>query len=397
MSADAADPLPDPVELLHPFYLDTDMSMAFAAALAGGVALEREDIEHDTHESEAVRNLRGNLRLFGALGFGGGAAGVAADRETKEADVAATESRLVRHHTEASIFIALHDELRRTHRISNEADPSTLRAGDIVSLSIGPAVAPLRRVVDQFIRLIDVAAPLVGLDAGDPEGAGSDVPTRQQRRQDARQAAKQSRTAEDQDSGVGQLRAIRSLLVALKDDLDRSGMVDVVVAREDEPSVVLTLDKRFVSDQSLELLHTSRFTVIGKVTQVWPTDTEFVNLYRRSVLSLVPALGQTVTWGMFALLAAVAGGLDPAGAQRAAYAAAGLGPTGEAVNPTAETAEDQGEASEHDESNGEQSEAAPADVPDDKPEVVLGDEAVQALNPGVSGPAIQILPLAICA
>jgi hypothetical protein len=26
------------VELLHPFYLDTDMSMAFAAALAGGLA-----------------------------------------------------------------------------------------------------------------------------------------------------------------------------------------------------------------------------------------------------------------------------------------------------------------------------------------------------------------------
>jgi hypothetical protein len=57
-----------PVELLHPFYLDTDMSMAFAAALAGGVALEREDVAHEAQESEAVRNIRGNLRLFGTLG-----------------------------------------------------------------------------------------------------------------------------------------------------------------------------------------------------------------------------------------------------------------------------------------------------------------------------------------
>lgn len=28
------------LDLLYPFYLDTDMSMAFAAALTGGVAME---------------------------------------------------------------------------------------------------------------------------------------------------------------------------------------------------------------------------------------------------------------------------------------------------------------------------------------------------------------------
>jgi hypothetical protein len=396
MSPDAADQQPDPVELLHPFYLDTDMSMAFAAALAGGVALEREDIEHDTHESEAVRNLRGNLRLFGALGFGGGAAGVAADRETKEADVAATESRLVRHHTEASIFIALHDELRRTHRISDGANPSTLRSGDIVSLAIGPAVAPLRRVVDQFIRLIDVGAPLIGL-GGDPPTGASAGQTRQQRRQDARQAVKQATAAEDQDSGVGPLRALRSLLVALQDDLDRSGMLDVVIADEDGPSVVLTLDKRFVSDQALELLHTSRFTVIGKVTQVWPTDAEFVNLYRRSVISLVPALGQTVGWGMFTLLATLAGSLDPAGAERAAYAAAGLSQTGTPADATSDETKESDDADDQDTGEAATEGNDPADGSDEKPEIMLGDVAVQALNPGVSGPAIQILPLAICA
>jgi hypothetical protein len=31
----------DQIEFLHPFHLDTDTSMAFAATLAGGVALER--------------------------------------------------------------------------------------------------------------------------------------------------------------------------------------------------------------------------------------------------------------------------------------------------------------------------------------------------------------------
>jgi hypothetical protein len=39
-----------PIEFLHPFYLDTDTSMAFAATLAGGVALERKGVERPASE-----------------------------------------------------------------------------------------------------------------------------------------------------------------------------------------------------------------------------------------------------------------------------------------------------------------------------------------------------------
>ncbi len=351
--ADESVPL-GPLELLHPFYLDTEMSMAFAAALAGGVALEREEVERDAHESQAVRNLRGNLRLFGALGVG-------ANRDVKESEALAAESRLVRQHTQASIFIALHDELRRTGRIVDGNDLPSLQPGDIVSLSIGPAVAPLRRVVDQIVRLLDVAAPLVegsGEAAKGPEPAGAN---RQQRREQARTGAKQPVTQPDEE--VASLREARSLFVALQDDLDRSGMVDVVVNRDDAPSVVLTLDKRLASDQSLELLHTSRFTVIGKVTQVWSTEDDVVNLYRRSVMSLVPALGQAVTWAMFGMLAAIASGAGAEEIEREARAAVGM---------------DEPE------------------VPEEQPEIMLGTD-VEALNPAVTGPAFQVLPLAICA
>lgn len=141
-------------------------------------------------------------------------------------------------------------------------------------------------------------------------------------------------------------------------------MVDVVVSRENEPSVVLTLDDRFLSEQALELLHTSRFTVIGKVTEVWPNKDDFVNLYRRSVMSLVPALAQTMTWNMFGMLVALASGLDVAGAEKAAREAVGMDEP---------------------------------DEPVEKAEIMLGDDAMRALSPAVNGPAIQILPLAICA
>jgi hypothetical protein len=357
----------DSVELLHPFYLDTDMSMAFAAALSGGIALQREEVERDNQESQAVRNLRGNLRVFDVLGLGG-------SRERQEGEETGTESRLIRHHTEASIFIALHDELQRAGQI-REANLSALKPGDIVSINIGPAVAPLRRIVDQILRLFDVVAPLDNDDPSSTDPAPGQ--TRQERRQQARLAAKQAITQSNGDSA--EINSLRGIFLALQDDLERSGMVDVVVKREDDPSIILTLDKRFVSDQTLELLHTSEFTVIGKVTQIWPAEDDFVNLYRRSVLSLAPALIQTVTWSMLGFLFALAKSLPVGDAEKAAWEASGM----DKPDATLET--------------DENAEEEPAAAPDAEDDVVVGEEAVNALHPGVNGPAFQILPLAICA
>jgi hypothetical protein len=382
----------DPVELLHPFYLDTDMSMAFAAALAGGVALEREDVERERHESEAVRNLRGSVRFFGAIVPVGGAGRADAGREQTEGEAAQSESRLVRQHTEASIFIALHDELQRTNRLRSGAE-SDLATGELVSLNIGPAVAPLRRVVDQVIRVLDVAAPVVGLDLPDNEGPESFG--LQKRRKGGQPPVKKPAPVVE-DESLTYLRVLRSLMVALKDDLDRSGMVDVVVRAEGGTNVILTLDKRFMTEQALELLHTSRFTVVGKVTQVWPEETDVVSLYRRSVLSLAPAFGGTVMWGMLTLLATLAGSFDPAGAEKAAMAAARVIPAGDLGGEDSDAEGDITDAADGPDADGsEEKDSERAQSPPE--EILFGEGAIEALNPAVNGPAIQVLPLAICA
>ena len=348
-ASDAAKPRT--VELIHPFYLDTEMSMAFAAALSGGIALQSEDLQREGHESQAVRNIQGNLRAFDLLGVGAG-------RGSSQTEAIESESRFIRQHTEASIFIALHDELQRTNQI-HALDMEILEPGQLVSLTLGPAVAPLRRVVDQIIRFFEVAAPMMGVDLGteDTDHGGT---TRQQRRQAEREAVKTGDVAEEEEGP--DLSQIIAMFRAIKEDLDQSGMLDVVVHRAQEPSVVLTLDKRFAPEPVLELLHTSKFTVIGKVTEIWPSEEDGVNLYRRSVTSLVPAMTQMVAWGMIGLLAGLASGIDVAELRSSAFAAAGLEP----------------------------------DVEQDEPsEIQLGD--LTALTPMISGPAIQILPLAICA
>jgi hypothetical protein len=358
------------LDLLHPFYLDTDMSMAFAAALTGGVALETERVEHEKQESEALKNLRGNLRIFDAIGIGGG-------RESKEGEAGSTESRLRREHTKASIFIGLYDELQRAGQVLKES-PDGMEPGQLVSLTIGPAVAPLRRIVDQILRLLDVLVPFTGGEQG-PDQEAQKL-SRQQRRQQAREAAK---AAQDSNPDAAALNWMRQIFIALQDDLERSGMLDVVVQRDDAPNVILTLDERFISDQVLELLHTSKFTVIGKVTQVWTGEDEVVNLYRRSVLSLVPALVQTVSMGMLRFLIGLAEGAQAEDALVEAPDIATL----------EEQQQEPGDGAEESDDGPQES-----DVPDNNADdVVISQEAFQAVLPGVESPAFQLLPLAICA
>lgn len=366
----------DLIELLYPFYLDADMSMAFAAAMTGGVALEEEQVDRSSDSSQAIRNLRGNLRAWRVGGFEAG-------REATEGSDSTRESRLVRRHTDASIFISLYDELASRGQLRKDPAFEDIGVGDLVAVKAGPASAPLRRVVEQVIRLLDLMAPTLGIE-----------PERQDRQQGARtsrsskrpQPHPSSKHAEpDTWEAIQNHGLLSKLFRSLRDDLEQSGMIDIVVVRDDLPNVVLTLDKRFVSAPTLELLHTSRFTVVGKVSEVWPTDTDFVNLYRRSVLSLVPALAQSTAWGLFALLGVLGGSIDVTAMQRAANAAIGLPMTDQ---------QSQEAASEQVHADGapETTEVGAGPTSD----IMMSPEAIAALVPGMSGPAFQILPLAIC-
>jgi hypothetical protein len=367
-----------PLDLLYPFYLDADMSMAFAAVLAGGVSLEQEEMERVTGASQAVRNLRGNLRLW-RLG------GIDAGTEQKESADATNELRLVRRHTVASIFIDLYDELRRKGRIQESPAFDDLREGDLVSMRLGPAVAPLLRVVDQLIRLLDVMVPVVEPESESSAATGGK--SKHQRRPGG--PGSRSPAPQEQDEGLQSLRQLRGLFVALREDLDHSGLIDIVVASEGEPGAILTLDKRFVSAPTLELLHTSQFTVVGKVTQVWRKDDDVVPLYRRSVLSLIPALGSAIAWNVLMLLGTIAKSLDVKELERSAWLAFGMTPPEAPTVPEVPTALPRAaEAPPGETETGEPSAQGAEDIR-------FGDD-VAALNPAVLGRAFQILPLAIC-
>ena len=363
-----------PIELLYPFYLDADMSMAFAAALAGGIALESEEIERSEQTSEALRKLRGNLRAY-AVELGGA-------RGSSERDTAATESRLVRRHTDASIFISLHDELLRAGRLTENPDLGAIRPGDIVSMQLAPAVAPLRRVVEQTVRLLDVTVPVLG----EPE-AGEAPAKRGSGHKPNRAPAAQAHRPES-DDGVEALQRLRNLFGAMLQDLEQTGMVDVVVTQPEGPTVIITLDERFIDGPCLELLHTSNFTIVGKVTKIWAAEEDVVNMYRRSVVALLPPLSQTITWGMLTLLGGISSSLDPEAMRLQAFQAAGI--SAEEAKAAEEEAAAQGATPAPGEDATQSAAADPAD------RIIFSNELIAAMTPTVSGPALQILPLALC-
>lgn len=361
--------------LLYPFYLDEDMSMAFSAALAGGVATEVEQTDRAEDTSKAVRSLRGSLKLFGAANLEGG-------KERDSSSAMTRESTLLRRHTAHSIFINLHQELQASGRLSVNPDFDDLRVGALVSMSLRPAIAPLRRVIDQVLRLLDVMAPILGVDAVEEHPASM---SRQERRQRARNAATNALGSSDDDSGIESLRTLRNLFVSLRDDLEHSGMIDVVVASDDAPGVVLTLDKRFTDSAALELLHTSNFTLVGKVTRLWPEADDVVNLYRRSVLALVPALSQQVAVGVFTLLVTMAKAIGPVDLEQQVAEALGR-PAAASVGADNDGVDDPTNAESGSEEGREQ--------PDDD-DIRVGDDIV-ALHPALLGRAVQVLPLALC-
>jgi hypothetical protein len=196
---------------LYPFCLDTDMSMAFAAAITGGVSLEEEQIDRLTDTSRFVRALRGNLKVWRAGEIGGGV--------KRPTNPGPRESRSIRRHTDASILITLYDELRRTGNLHINPTFDELEVGSLAALDMSPAVAPLRRVLDQVRRLLDPMAPVLGLDvARDTRGATA-----------AQQRGNERSTKEvdpERSEALTHYQSLKNLFDALTEDLQHSGMID---------------------------------------------------------------------------------------------------------------------------------------------------------------------------
>lgn len=269
-SADEAQRL----DLVHPLYLDVPMMISFLAALeGGGVAFEGEESARRSAGDERAREGGGRIGLpaISAL-FGIDLTGRLSSGSKEEES---RETKVLRRHTEASLFNLLRYRLLSEERVRHVSDLSKeeIGPGDLVEFGgeyIGNA---LQDIVDMFFKLL----PYSDIE----EEAEKQKKNRKKSGNPAVRAAAEQQQAADEGDAMTILRMFR----IVHDDLETSKVEDVVL-KGTNAQAVLTLSRDYLAAETQQQMVSARLHVIGKVSRVLQ-GSETVNLMRRSALGLM--------------------------------------------------------------------------------------------------------------
>jgi len=304
--------------LLHPVYLDVPMMISFLAALRGGVAFEdtftRRDAQTAKRDVEAQAKIK--LPSLGSL-FGFDASGRVGRNQQDELS---EEVQVVRRHTAASLFNALHaalHELGLVKRVEQASDLDEVVPGGLVEMSgefIGNPLEPLTGFFKQAAPFFEIAtedpdvpdpeqvveavrqyrAEAHELDnrASKAERSGSPA-TRaqamglQQQAQTARERAEEAtsvlKAAAEAAAATRAQNVGMRMLALVHDDLAASPVHDTVIKAADYQAV-LTMSSEFFTDATRAHLRGGEFLAVGKVTRVLSNSADEINLLRRTVL-----------------------------------------------------------------------------------------------------------------
>jgi hypothetical protein len=282
--------LPERIDLAYPLYLDVPMMTSFVAALEDGIAYGS-DVTQRADQQRAISG-QGEARA-GMFGLGIVSSLLSLDlrgRISGEKTAGETEEvKLVRKHTEASLFMRLRHVLQNDNRIyhvQDVTDLENLRDSEqeyLVEIKGQISRSPLSDTLEGTFRVLDMLG--IDLSGSRSKGAQSSPGGK----------ARGGRGGKGHRNSAPQLEEFTSdqefqfgvqLMQRLKDDLESSKVTDVVMrpAAAEELSVVIALTTEFLPEGSLDNLLSGVFTVIGKVTQIVEGDDE-ISLYRRTAFS----------------------------------------------------------------------------------------------------------------
>lgn len=281
----------DGLELVHPVYLDVPMLVSFVAAVEGGVAFGSEETEKGATAQDRSREVAGRTKagfpLLGAL-VGMDASGRYGRRDQEQES---KETKIVRQHTEASLFNLLRHELEREGRITmieSKDQLEELEVGQLVEISGEIVGNPLEQMLELFLQIL----PYLGYDVEEltkPKKQKQKQANRENPRSGnpARRAAANESLGNQGGGNQDELSQedIFGLFATMRQDLDKSSIRDLVLLGEKDLRAVLTLSTEFLTGTAAEYLLGGRFSVVGKLTRVL-NEGESINLTRRTALGL---------------------------------------------------------------------------------------------------------------
>lgn len=264
------------LQLVHPVYLDTPMLVSFVAAAEDGFAFRSEETEKGATATDRTREASGGIRAgFPALGSLIGI-DMSGRYGRKDQEQESKETKVVRQHTEASLFNLLRHELVAQDRITvveRSEQLDDLEIGDLVEI-MGEVVGnPLQQMLDLFLQILpyfgyDVEALMKPKRRRDPSKSGNPA---------VRAAAGQAGDFEEED--------VFRLLATMRGDLDSGSVRDLVLLGPEGIRAVLALSTEFLTSAAADRLLGGRFTALGKISRVLAPD-ESINLTRRTALGL---------------------------------------------------------------------------------------------------------------
>lgn len=263
--------------LVHPVYLDVPMMVSFVAAFEDGFAFSSEQ----TEKGEATTDRTREASTRGRLGFPTLGALIGLDMSGRygraEQEQESRETKVVRQHTEASMFNILRHELIVQDQLTVIDDTRKFAEQEIGALVeiAGEVIGnPLQQLLDLFAQL----APYLGYDV-------ETLMKPKKRKDPARSGNPAKASGAAQPADVFSTEDLFRFLTTMREDLERSATRDLVLLGRDGLRAVLALSTEFLTAAVAERLVGGRFTVMGKVTRVLVND-EVINLTRRTALGL---------------------------------------------------------------------------------------------------------------
>ena len=290
------------IDLVYPLYLDVPMMTSFLAAMEDGIAYDSDVTRTKDRKRTVAAEGEGKARA-GLPAMGIFASLLSLDLRGKisgdQAAGSSEEIKLVRRHTEASLFMRLRQMLKDDDRVLqiNQIDDlqklKDAEHGYLVEVKGQVFRSPLSEALEAVLRILD----MLGVDPlrSEPPRSQTGGGKKQGNKGQQRAAAEPNAVALDNESQLG-----FQLMQRIREDLAKSKVVDAVMrpSAVADLTVVIALALEFLPEGTFENLLSGDFSVLGKVTRVVEGDEE-ISMYQRTVFSY---LGSSDIDGIFTQL-----------------------------------------------------------------------------------------------
>jgi hypothetical protein len=276
-------PTGDALELIHPVYLDVPMMVSFLAAVEGGVSFSQEFTERLSSATTREREGQGRAGVPSIASLFGLAFDMTGRLKRQSQDEESTEMKVIREHTEASLFNLLRETLRQRDdffEILSAEQLQQVNPGFLVEVSGEILGNPLQQILDAIWQIL----PYLGIDPEQTESQRNPQRSARQSRQRSGRPSPQSAVVGSEPEDVLDASGLK-LFRTMREDVGNAKVRDLILQSSGELRAVLTMAREFLTPANEEYLLGGRFTAIGKVTRVLEEGAS-INLTRRTAFGL---------------------------------------------------------------------------------------------------------------